>query len=288
MDLRQTQNYSHYMQTIGWKVEKLSKNYIYLKKIPLLGCIAKLQRPLHALNPQQINNFCQKNKVAIFYLEPLKESGIMNHASGFQKAKSCFLPSRTIHIVLMPSEKDIFNKLKKNTRYEIRGAQKQGVVVKKSKDIETFANLWHSSARKRGMWLSLKKEILSIWRSFNPNAQILFAYPKNVSLIACRLSPVAGVLLARSPSSAHYIYAFSTKQGNKLSSPSLLVWEAIKLAKSKGCKIFDLEGIYDDRYPQTKSWQGFTHFKKDFGGKEVTYPPTLVKYYNPIAKLLRL
>jgi lipid II:glycine glycyltransferase (peptidoglycan interpeptide bridge formation enzyme) len=84
------------------------------------------------------------------------------------------------------------------------------------------------------------------------------------------------------------MYACSTKQANKLSAPSLLVWEGVKLAKKKGCKVFDFEGIYDERYKATKSWKGFTRFKMGFGGKVITYPPTLVKYYNPIAKLLHL
>lgn len=47
-------------------------------------------------------------------------------------------------------------------------------------------------------------------------------------------------------------------------------------AKKRGCKIFDFEGIYDERFPN-KSWLGFTHFKKSFGGYEVSYPGTYTK-----------
>lgn len=282
MDLRQTQNYSHYMQAIGWKVEKLSKNYIYLKKIPLLGCIAKLQRPQKAVDLALLDRWAKDNHTATLYLEPEFESRILNYELWrFKKAKNSFLPSKTIQINLTLSLKEIFNQFRKNARYQIRYAQKAGAIVNQSGNIKTFADMWQKSATQRGMWLSLKKEILSLWKTFTPNANILFAYQKMEN-------PVAGVLLARSPASAHYIYAFSTKEGNRLSAPSLLVWEAIRLAKSKGCKVFDFEGIFDERYPQTKSWQGFTYFKKGFGGKEVVFPPALVKYYNPIAKFLRL
>ena len=298
MDLRQTPQYAAYTQSLGWKVEKLSGNYIYLKKIPLLGFIAKLQRPLHKTLPQQINDFCLEKRIKIFYLELLNEPGIMpaplrsarpgNRKSGLAKSKSCFLPSKTIQIDLKPPKKEIFNQFKKNTRYEVRSAEKQGVVVKKSDDIEMFANLWQKSARNRGMWLPLKKEIISLWKSFGPNAHLLFAYQK-MSNVKCQMSNVlAGILLAHSPNSSHYMYAFSTKDGNRASAPSLLVWEAIKRAKKEGCKIFDFEGIYDERYPNTRSWKGFTKFKEGFGGKVITYPETLVKYYNPIARLLRL
>jgi len=89
---------------------------------------------------------------------------------------------------------------------------------------------------------------------------------------------VAGtiILIADSPDkkadkTAYYYYAFTSKKGRKLLAQYELVWEAIKLAKKRGCKTFDLEGIYDPRFP-VKSWCGFSHFKKSFGGKEINYP----------------
>jgi len=53
-----------------------------------------------------------------------------------------------------------------------------------------------------------------------------------------------------------------------------------KLAKKMGCKIFDFEGIYDDRFP-LKSWLGFSRFKKSFGGLEVEYPGAYSKFLLP-------
>jgi lipid II:glycine glycyltransferase (peptidoglycan interpeptide bridge formation enzyme) len=47
-----------------------------------------------------------------------------------------------------------------------------------------------------------------------------------------------------------------------------------------GCKIFDFEGIYDSRFP-IKSWLGFTHFKKQFGGNEIAYPGCYIKFRLP-------
>ena len=48
MDLRQTEEYAKYLDSIGWVVEKdnKTKTNIYIKKIPLLGLsVLKLQRP---------------------------------------------------------------------------------------------------------------------------------------------------------------------------------------------------------------------------------------------------
>ena len=64
--------------------------------------------------------------------------------------------------------------------------------------------------------------------------------------------------------------------GKKLFVPTALTWEAIISAKKEGKKVFDFEGIYDERVPN-KKWLGFTHFKKSFGGDVVEYPGCFVK-----------
>ena len=45
----------------------------------------------------------------------------------------------------------------------------------------------------------------------------------------------------------------------------------------------DLEGVYDERFPN-KKWLGFTHFKKCFGGKEKEYPGTYTRTRFPFKK----
>ncbi|MBU1323407.1 peptidoglycan bridge formation glycyltransferase FemA/FemB family protein, partial [Patescibacteria group bacterium] len=64
-----------------------------------------------------------------------------------------------------------------------------------------------------------------------------------------------------------------TQEGKIKFVPTLLVWEAIKLAKKLGCKRFDFEGIDDKR------WPGFTRFKKSFGGIEIEYRGSFSKYF---------
>ncbi len=296
-DLRQTKEYARYMEMLGWQVAQVYRvsrivNRVYVRKIPLFGNVAKLQRPSFVPTTRELDIIAKKNKLVALYLEPLStEHCLLLTKAGFAKARTCFLPAKTIQIDLTKSEKELLSEMKPKTRYNIRLAQKRGVVVKSSHDIESFVSLWHSSARRRGMFLGQKKEIESLWRAFGPNATLLFALKQNDSYANHVEGPtviLGGILMLRTGTTAYYMYAASTKTGNKLFAPTLVAWEAIKLAKSSKCKIFDFEGIYDERYPQTKKWKGFTRFKEGFGGKTVTYPGTFVKYYNPLAKLLRL
>jgi len=60
-----------------------------------------------------------------------------------------------------------------------------------------------------------------------------------------------------------------------LFAPTLLVWEALKLAKNRGAKQFDFVGVWDERIPNKfHEWKGFTKFKEGFGGAAQYYPLT--------------
>ena len=55
--------------------------------------------------------------------------------------------------------------------------------------------------------------------------------------------------------------------------PHLLQWEQIEYAKSLGCVKYDFWGIVNEHTldKRGESWEGFTRFKKGFGGYEVNY-----------------
>jgi lipid II:glycine glycyltransferase (peptidoglycan interpeptide bridge formation enzyme) len=84
---------------------------------------------------------------------------------------------------------------------------------------------------------------------------------------------LAGIFLIFWADTAYYWIAGATKKGKKLRAPTLLVWEALKIAKANHMKRFDFVGIWDDRFPkENKDWLGFTKFKQGFGGQEFYYP----------------
>ena len=265
-DLRQTAEYSTYMISTGWDVENIDGVNVFSKNIPLLGKVTKIQRYWGDVKTESI-------KSGVVYIEPINIV-----PSGFEKASNCFIPSKTIQIDLTKSKKELSKNLKQKTRYNIKVAKKNGIKIEKSKDINSFLDLWHKSARERGMWLSQKKEIENLWKSFGKNAVLYVAFISDEVL--------AGLLVLFTKDAAYYIYAASTENGKTLFAPTLLTWEAILDAKKSGKKIFDFDGVYDKRYKNTKNWQGFTKFKESFGGDAVTYPGTFVKYNNPMFKLL--
>jgi lipid II:glycine glycyltransferase (peptidoglycan interpeptide bridge formation enzyme) len=270
IDLRQTQQYAKYMNSLGWNVEEIDDIYIYLKKIPLLGWYGKLQRPSKKINLDNVyKQLIQKYNLACFLIEPLVYT---SHTTSFKQTKSISLPSKTLQIDLTKSEQKLLSEMKQKTRYNIKLAQKSDVKIEMSKDINSFLDLWHKTSLSRGGMLPAKKEIKGIFNAFDPQSYLLFAYKEN--------KLVAGVFVACSPDTAYYLYAASNKEGKRLFAPTLLAWEAISEAKKRKLKVFDFDGIYDVRFPkQTKAWIGFTKFKEGFGGETVEFPSP-ISYYK--------
>jgi lipid II:glycine glycyltransferase (peptidoglycan interpeptide bridge formation enzyme) len=263
MDIRQTKKYAVFMKSIGWQADYIEKNYIYIKKIPLLGNFIKIQRPPN-LSEKFINKVITKYKPFQLVIEPSQKTKLNFHQS------SPYLPSKTIQIDLTQPEDKILANINKKTRYSIRQAEHKEVKISLSKNINAFNKFWHECryGKIQSLFFSQKNQIIELYKAFKPNAFILNAEFKN--------EVIAADLLILADNIAYYFYAAATPKGKSLQAPSLLVWESIKLAKSEKAKIFDFEGIYDDRFP-IESWKGFTHFKKSFGGKVVSYPGAFKK-----------
>lgn len=271
MDLRQSQEYAKYLKSIGWLVEKINGYYVYIRKIPLTPfSIIKIQRP-RKIPFQKIEKIVKKYRAFAIYLEP----SIINHTPsiihhGYRLSNSPYLPTKTIHLDLAQPEEKILAQMKKDARYEFRKAEKEALQLIKVKDLTKFHRAWKKSVG---------------WRRYVPSLKSLKHLKKDFGEKAVFLGIgkplIAGTVILMANKTAYYYYAFSSKEGRKKSAQYLLVWETIKLTKKRGCKIFDFEGIYDERFP-IKTWKGFSHFKKSFGGKIIQYPGCFVKYQLPL------
>ena len=273
-DLRQNEKYSFYMRNLGWDVELAEGSYCYIRKIPLIGLkIVKLQRPGRVVTAEFLKELTQRNHALVVYIEPKDNEQLSYYKRhGFKIIKSPLLPTKTILIDVTKTPEVLLAEMHYKTRYNIKLAKRFSVSIKKTKKIRKFASFWQKNALKRGMFLSMKREIEAIYDSFDNKATILSAFHNK--------KKVGAVLLIDTDEVSYYMYATANAKGKQVFAPTLLVWEALLLAKKRGRKLFDFEGIYDERFP-IDSWKGFTRFKRNFGGKEVEYPGILRKFYVP-------
>lgn len=276
IDIRQTIQYTNYLKNLGWIVERIDGVNYFIKKLPLIGAVLKIQRP-GEIKYDTIKNLARKYRTFQIILEPDLTTGfrtsivhnlILSH--GFKLSKSPYLPTKTLQIDLTQTKEKIFSTFKKDARLALRKTKDLGFKIYDLSNLKEFRKTWKKSV-KFNRYVPPLKNLQALKKAFGENS--LFITTKDGS---------AGAIFLLAEGAACYWQAFTSRAGRTSMVQYKIVWEGILWAKKQGCKIFDFEGIYDSRFPN-KSWLGFTHFKKSFGGYEVNYPGTYTKFLLPFS-----
>lgn len=287
-DIRQSALFADFMSRIGWEVRRVNSTYIYMRKFPVIGYFAKIPRSSTTFSLDSLKLIQDIYPIFQWRIAPFVKEGTLeakNYRSllfhhRFRIEQAPFNPTTTILIDLKQSPDVIFNRFTSVKRRAVRRAVKNGIIIKESDEIEAFIRLRQFQYRPLGFLIT--KETRMLFDTFYPkHASLLLAYStiplQSRTYFSARAKnyvqvPVAGILLLFYNHVAYYWFASSLPIGKKLFAPSLLVCEALKIAKIRGCTLFDFEGIYDERFPKAAaSWRGFTKFKEGFGGRKVVY-----------------
>lgn len=279
-DLRQSSQYARFMEKTGWRLEKVGSNFLYLRRLPLLPfSVAKLQRPQPPVDFGKLDNLARKSQALLVKVEPDRgdwgDRGKELNKHGYRQSSWIPAVSKTLHLDLTQTEKRILAGMKKDARYSLHRAEKNKLQLNKVVSLTEFYQAWKKAKPPR-IWMPPLEHVRAMKESFG----------KNFLILSVGKPPIAGTIILLADKTAYYYFAFSSSKGKKLFAPYFLVWKGIKEAKKQGMKVFDFEAIEDSRYKATRSFRGFTHFKKSFGGSEVEYPPAYVKAFNPLTSLL--
>jgi len=291
VDIRQTPQYAKYLRQIGWGVERITGVNYFIKKIPLIGSVIKIQRPEN-IDIKRIQNLAKKYRALQIIIEPknaLDADYLKN--IGFRLSRSPYLPSKTLHLDLTQVKEKLFSQLKKDVKYALR--KTEDLKLQQIKDVNKFRQVWKKavdlkrhvppSAHLKALKKTFGEDSLFL-ATKDCAAGAIFLVGDKIALdhqvASSALDEVTSSALDEVTSSAYYWQAFSSKEGRKSQAQYKILWEGILWTKTRGAKIFDFEGIYDSRFPN-KSWHGFTHFKKSFGGHEVEYPGAFSKFMIP-------
>jgi lipid II:glycine glycyltransferase (peptidoglycan interpeptide bridge formation enzyme) len=262
LDIRQTATYAKYLKKRGWNIENKDHVNIFIKKIPFLGPVIKIQRP-EVINYSKIKSLAKKHKAFQIIIEPKTALDAKHLVSlGFEQSDKPYLPTKTLYIDLTQSRNEITKGFRKETKRIVK--KLDSLKVKEEKDIQSFQKAWRKAVSMK-RHVPSQKALKDLKKTF-----------KNRSLFLLSKDGSAGAIFLKSNGIAYYWQAFAGKTAREKKSQYKIVWEGIAWAKSKGSKIFDFEGIYDRRFPK-KDWKGFSFFKKGFGGYEKTFPGTFVK-----------
>lgn len=285
----------------GWRVTRLisgdSGTQVLFRSLPIGYSIAYLPKgPLgdeQAILPE-VEKICRENKAVFLKIEP--DIDVINEkylpALSDPRPAKPIQPRRTVVVTLQGSEEDILSRMKQKTRYNIRLAEKKDVVVRAVSDVAEF----HKMARVTSDRDAFGVHSLPYYQAFydlfhaNGSCELLTAFYQD--------KPLASLFVLAQGERAYYLYGASSDLERNRMPAYLVQWEAMKWAKAKGCKSYDMWGIPDVEEEELEAsftnrdahdglW-GVYRFKRGFGGEvqrsvgawDRVYYPGLYKLYT--------
>jgi lipid II:glycine glycyltransferase (peptidoglycan interpeptide bridge formation enzyme) len=173
-------------------------------------------------------------------------------------------PEHTSIIDLRPPAEALMAGFKPKTRYNIRLAERRGVVVDRSDDVGTFAEMARLTSARHRIQLATEPYYRALLQLLAPDdmARLYLAHHEGKAL--------AGIIVARFAGRAIYLYGASAPHGRELMPAYLLHWRAIQDLQALGDVEYDLWGIPPDDRPG-HPWSGLWQFKRGWNGRHVAY-----------------
>jgi len=225
----------------------------------------------------RLKELAREEGVSFIRVAPLLERNEKNKKAfqdlGFKRAPMhASAYEATWKLDLSPAEDELLRQMRKTTRYLIRQAQKnKDIVVEKSEkleDIEKYQKLTEEVAKRQHFTPFSFEYTKNELEVFLPDGQALLFFAKYQGEVA------AAALIILWSGIGFYHQAASSAKYAKLSLPYLILWEAIKEAKRRGCSLYDFWGYVDPKENPKHPWAGPTLFKMGFGGRASEYVKT--------------
>lgn len=271
IDLRQTREWADWLAATGWVVEKIKLQdggyfYGFFRPMPLVDVsFMKLQRFEGAIDWEQLIKVKKKYRVFLSVMEPKSEGVVPTILkAGYRLTKEPYLPMKTRVIDLTKSEGELIGEMSENFRRVIkRGVSGQVIDI----GPEEFYAGWKRWAKS---YILPRGQFDSLVETFGNKAEF-WSFELDKELLSA-------VMLLFTPDTCFYYQTWTSEKGRKNSEHVILTWETMKRAKKLKREFYNFEGIQDKRFPIAR-WDGFSEFKRRFGGYEVVYPGSFLKWF---------
>ncbi len=247
--------------------------------------------PIIAQEPQSIHPILWEledmlNDGALFYrLDPVRrippptEKEKQERDSRPLKFVKATQPQCTRILDLSQSEDELLRQMHQKTRYNIRLAEKRGVVAQEGA-IERFLEMYNETAKRDQFkqnpddWLTAMAHALQ-----GTSAASIKLWQASYTGM-----PIAGSMTAYYGDTVTYLHGASSNQHREVMAPYVLHWHIIKDAKARGHRYYDFRGVNpeeQDHWAYKTSWEGISRFKSGFGGELVCYPYSFDVLFKP-------
>ena len=185
-------------------------------------------------------------------------------------------PRSTIVVELTPQPEVILARMKSKWRYNVRLAARKRVTVREGTeaDLPAFQQLMQETARRDDFAVHSADYHAAAYRLFVPARQAVWLLAEYEGQL------LAGIVVFAFGDKAWYFWGASSGQHRNLMPNHALQWAAMRWARERGCRIYDLWGIPDEvgadpaAYEEPENWGtgglwGVYRFKRGFGGRIV-------------------
>ncbi len=190
---------------------------------------------------------------------------------GFKKSPMHLTADLTLELDLQQSEEELLSQMRKNTRYYIRRAFRDGVEVEVSADPADIQEFYDYQ-----IYLAEKHDFVPFSYQFLYEQFKAFVNDNQVRLFHAKLGDdlLASAFIIFYNKEAVYHYGISTPKNNDAPGSYAVLWKAILEAQMRGCTRFNFWGICPEE-AEDHRFYGVSRFKRGFGGKEVAYLPAM-------------
>jgi lipid II:glycine glycyltransferase (peptidoglycan interpeptide bridge formation enzyme) len=287
----------------GWSVERVAVTrddhivagaQILFRPLPLrLGTLAYIPRgplldwrdaDLNAVLWRGVDALARRKRAALLKIEP--DTYETQAPAGFRPSPHTIQPPRTIVIDLTCGEDELLAAMHHKTRYNIRLSARKGVMVREAErsDLPAFNALMHVTGIRDAFGVHSAAYYETAFDLFAPQGRAkLFLAEVEAQVVAALFAFVHG-------RRAWYFYGASGETHREYMPNHALQWQAIRWAKSLGCREYDLWGIPDadeatlaaQYLSRNDGLWGVYRFKRGFGGQVVRFAGAFDRVYNPL------
>jgi len=224
---------------------------------------------------EELKKIAKDERASFIRIAPIWERSEENNKIfkdlGFREAPIHMHPEVTWELDIAKPEEELLMNMRKTTRYLIRQAQKiEDIKVEQSNTLEAIAefNKLYQETVDRHHFIPFSLDYLkNEFSAFSPDNEISIFLGKYKNEI------VSTGIFVFWQNIGFYHHGASSLKYPKIPISYLLLWEAIKEAKQRGCQKFNFWGISPENQ-RNHPWYGLTLFKMGFGGYKKEYVKT--------------
>lgn len=213
-----------------------------------------------------VSTYALAEKAVCWRIEPWAIYHYGDKLRNFQKSPIDMQPRHTALIPLISGIDEIVTNFKPKTRYNIRLAQKNGLIAEVGsslEDIERFYSVYRKTVDRKSIEFKELPYFQSICQHLGGKGD---AFVVNVRKDK---TDIGSILLIKFGDRITYFFGGFDYEYRKYMAPYLCHYEAIKLGKKLGCLYYDLWGIAGNDSPE-HPWHSFTEFKEKFNPIKIT------------------